>query len=267
MNATVRKNNWCLFTFVLVFYPHLLQGLHSCTHSLDRNWSIKTPSKTFLNKTRCRVFGKSWLHLDNQLFCLVLGSFSCEMQAESRKWFSLEDAVRHTLFGVVYSWSNQYSQEGNKSFQKVFKVAVRGNFKENFKKNLKKNLLKAILGSSFLTNTTIERRCKWKSTNSSGQTTDHCTTILFTRSSSSIKFGASIVSAMPTLPFVPLQKKKKAFREQRHFFFCVCSASLQHHYGASFKTSNGISVCLQRWFFQWPPMVLQEKNHKTANQK
>lgn len=198
----------------------------------------------------------------------VIFHFSCEMQAESRKWFSSEDAVRHTLFGVVYSWSNQYSQEGNKSFQQVFKVAVPGNFKENFKKKLKKkNLLKAILRSSFLTNTTIERRCKWKSTNSSRQTTDHCTTILFTRSSSSIKFGASIVSAMPTLHFVPLQKKKKAFRERRHFFFCVCSASLQHHYGASFKTSNGISVCLRRWFFQWPPMVLQEKNHKTANQK
>lgn len=182
---------------------------------------------------------------------------------------------------VIFSWRRgqthtlcrclQLIQSIQPRRQQEFPTSVQGccagKFQREFQKEPEKNLLKAILRSSFLTNTTIERRCKWKSTNSSRQTTDHCTTILFTRSSSSIKFGASIVSAMPTLHFVPLQKKKKAFREQRHFFFCVCSASLQHHYGASFKTLNGISVCLQRWFFQWPPMVLQEKNHKTANQK
>lgn len=119
--------------------------------------------------------------------------------------------------------------------QQEFPTSVQGccagKFQREFQKEAEKNLLKRILRSSFLTNTTIECWSKWKSTNSSRQTTDHCTTILFTRSSSSIKFRASIVSAMPTLHFVPLREKKKAFLEQRRFFFCVCSASLQHHYG------------------------------------
>lgn len=182
---------------------------------------------------------------------------------EQQVIFSWRRGQTHTLWHCL-----QLIQSIQPRRQQEFPTSVQGcsagKFQREFQKGAEKNLLKAILRSSFLTNTTIERRCKWKSTNSSRQTTDHCTTILFTRSSSSIKFGASIVST--TLHFVPLQNKK-AFREQRHSFFCVCSASLQHHYGASFKTSNGISVCLQGWFFQWPPMVLQEQNHKTANQK
>lgn len=119
--------------------------------------------------------------------------------------------------------------------QQEFPTSVQGccarKFQREFQKEAEKNLLKKILRSSFLTNTTIERRCKWKSTNSSRQTTDHCTTILFTRSSCSIKFGASIVSAMPTLHFVPLQKKKKSFPRATSLFFlcllCIFAAPLR----------------------------------------